>query len=117
MIVFVELVRIQSLSETTPIEATVKAGSPSAPPAIHGVLIHLSGHEVIVGQLLGQPELLIGLVFRWCPHVRLVGSSSRLHIKGLALPWDQRELTFRQGVEQLLLLRRIRGNELEAGRG
>src|SRR4029077_14826537 len=104
-------------SKTPSIKAAIHAGSPSAPPAIHGVLIHLSGHEVIVGQLLGQPELLIGLVFRRRPHISLVGSSSRLHIKGLALPCDYRELTFRQGVEQLLLLRRIRGKQPEAGRG
>src|SRR4029077_13799080 len=104
-------------SKTTSIKTTVKAGSPSAPPAIHGVLIHLSGHKVIVGQLLGQPELLVGLVFRRRPHISLVGSSSRLHIKGLALPCDHRELTFRQGVKQLLLLGSIRGKQPEAGRG
>jgi hypothetical protein len=56
-------VRKWSLPPTATVEASVETGSPCTPPTHHGSLIHLSGHEVLVAQLPGQPQLLIGLVF------------------------------------------------------
>src|SRR4029077_5723988 len=48
-------VRKWSLPPTATVEASVETGSPCAPPAHHGSLVHLSGHEVLVAQLPGQP--------------------------------------------------------------
>src|SRR5207248_9641221 len=65
-------VRKRSLPPTATVKASVETGSPGGAPTHHGSLVHLSGHEVVVAQLLGQSQLLIGLVFFRRPHVGLV---------------------------------------------
>src|SRR5207302_2434098 len=91
----------RGLSKTAAIEATVETGSPNV-PTIHGILIHLSGHEIVVAQLLCQPQLLIALVFLWRPHIGPVVRNIRLRVEALAFPCDQRELTCRQCFKECL---------------
>src|SRR5258708_27009282 len=110
-------VRRWSLPTTATVEASIETGSPGAPPTHHGILVHLSGHEVVVAQLLGQPQLLIGLVFCGRSHVGLVVRNVRLHVELLSFPRDQSELAWRQCLKQLLLLRRVSGAQFEACRG
>src|SRR4029453_14785317 len=109
-------VRKWSLPPTGTVEASVETGSPGA-PTHHGILVHLSSHEVVVAQLLGQSQLLIGLVFCRRPHVGLVVRNVRLHVELLSFPSDQSELAWRQCFKQLLLLRRVSGEQSEACRG
>src|SRR5215208_1484360 len=91
-----------SLPPTATVKASVETRSPSA-PTHHGILVHLSGHDVLVAQLPGQPELLIGLILCGRPHVGLVVRSVRLHVELLSFPCDQSELAWRQRIKQLLL--------------
>src|SRR5438132_13487911 len=110
-------VRKWSLPPTATVEASVEARSPRRAPTHHGILVHLSGHEVVVAQLLGQSQLLIGLVFCRRSHVGLVVRNVRLHVELLSFPGDQSELAWRQCFKQLLLLSRISGEQFEACRG
>src|SRR5438034_2537596 len=109
-------VRKRSLPPTATVEASVETGSPGRAPTHHGSLVHLSGHEVVVAQLLGKSQLLIGLVFFRRPHVGLVVRNVRLHVELLSFPGDQSELAWRQCLKQLLLPRRISGEQFEACR-
>src|SRR5439155_25502426 len=110
-------VRKWSLPPTATVEASVEARSPGRAPTHHSSLGHLSGHEVVVAQLLGQPQLLIVLVFSRGPHVALVVRNVRLHVELLSFPGDQSELAWRQCLKQLLLPTRISGKQFEACRG
>src|SRR5438132_11176272 len=110
-------VRKWSLPPTATVEASVEARSPGRAPTHHGSLVHLSGHEVVVAQLLGQSQLLIGLILCGRSHVGLVVRNVRLHVELLSFPGDQSELPWSQCFKQLLLLSRISGEQFEACRG
>ena len=77
-------------------EAIMHAGSPAAVPIMHCILVHSSSHEVVVAQLPGQSELLIGLEFPRPPHIGSVVRHIRLHVEVLASPCDQRKLVCRK---------------------
>src|SRR4029077_2429799 len=111
------LVRKWASPPTATVEASVETGSPCTPPTHHGSLVHLSGHEVLVAQLPGQPELLVGLVFCRRPHEGEVVRNVRLHVELLSFPSDQSEPAWRQCFKQLLLLRRVSRDPFEACRG
>src|SRR5439155_27118384 len=110
-------VRKWSLPPTATVEASVETGSPCRAPTHHSSLVHLSGHEVVVAQLLGQPQLLIGLILCGRSHVGLIVRNVRLHVELLSFPGDQTELAWRQCLKQLLLPRRVSGEQFEACRG
>src|SRR5947199_7677501 len=109
--------RKRSLPPAATVEASVESRSPGRAKTHHGILVHLSGHEVVVAQLLGQSQLLIGLILCGRSHVGLIVRNVRLHVELLSFPGDQSELAWRQCLKQLLLPRRISGEQFEACRG
>src|SRR5436189_3370867 len=94
------------------------AHAPSAPgtPLHLRILVHLSGLEILVRNVICGAELLVRLVLLRSADIRLVMSRVREDIVGSALPVDHGNMTRRKLLELLLLRSSLGSNHLKAGR-
>src|SRR5438067_11883964 len=94
------------------------AHTPSAPRApLHlRILVHFSGLEIFVRNIICGAELLVRLVLLRSTDIRLVMCSVRENIVGSPLSVDHGHMARRQLLELLLLRSGLGGNHLKAGR-
>src|SRR6266404_7532395 len=93
------------------------ACSPSTPcaPVHHGILIQLSGFEILVRKFICDAELLVSLVLLRSTDISLVMSRVREDVVGFSGFLDHRDLAGRKRLELLLLRGRLGGDRLKAG--
>src|SRR6059058_1067634 len=93
------------------------AHTPTAPcPPLHlRILVHLSGLEILVRNVICGAELLVSLVLLRSADIGLVMSRVREDIVGSALPVDHGHMAGRKLLELLLLRGRPGRDHLKAG--
>ena len=105
------LVRVSSAPPPAAIPTTTAPGAP-----IHRRhLVHLRGFQVLITQVLGQTELLIGLIFFGPTNIGLVIRRVRQDVIWLTFVVDRRYLSRRGLREDGLMLRSFRRDDFEAG--
>src|SRR5437763_9057904 len=112
----------QSCSSKTPDAYSHSHGSPAcSPPApsspLHlGILVHFSGLEILVRDVICGAELLVSLVLLRSTDIGLVMSRVRENIVGSPLSVDHGHMARRKLLELLLLRGSLRRDHLKAGR-
>src|SRR6266496_1894584 len=93
------------------------ARAPPAPrtPLHRCVLVHLSGLEILVRNVICGAELLVSLVLLGSTDIGLVMSRVRENVVGFPLPVDHGHMARRQLLQLLLLRSGLGGDYLEAG--
>src|SRR5437868_10397946 len=93
------------------------AHAPSAPcPPLHlRILVHFSGLEVLIRDVICGPELLVSLVLLRSADIGLVMRRVRENVVGSALSVDHGHMTWRKLLELLLLRGRPGRDHLKAG--
>src|SRR5205809_4568932 len=93
------------------------ARAPSAPrtPLHLRILVHFSGLEILVRNVICGTELLVSLVLLRSADVGLVMSRIRENVVGSPLSVDHGHMARRKLLELLLLRRRFGGDHLKAG--
>src|SRR2546430_12559412 len=93
------------------------AHAPSAPctPLHFRILVHFSGLEVLVRDVICGPELLVSLVLLRSADIGLVMRCVRENVVGSTLSVDHGHMTRRKLLELLLLRGRPGGDHLKAG--
>src|SRR6266487_1141491 len=91
-----------------------------APPAprtpLHGcILVHLSGLEILVRNVICGADLLVRLVLLRATDIGLVMCRIRENVVGSPLPVDHGHMARRKLLELLLLRSRLGGDHLKAG--
>src|SRR6266481_2551684 len=91
-----------------------------APPAprtpLHGcVLVHLSGFEILVRNVICGAELLVSLVLPRSTDIGLIMCRVRENVVGSPVSVDHGHMARRQLLELLLLRSRLGGDHLKAG--
>src|SRR6476620_7190513 len=91
--------------------------APSAPGTpVHGcVLVHLSGLELLVGNVICSAELLVSLILVRSTDIGLVMCRVRENVIGSPLPVDHGDMARRKLLELLLLRSCLGGDHLKAG--
>src|SRR6266496_5367288 len=92
------------------------ARAPSAPRTpLHGcVLVHLSGFEILVRNVICGAKLLVSLVLLRSTDIGLVMSRIRENVVRSPLPVDHGHMARRQLLELLLLRSRLGSDHLKA---
>src|SRR5437899_7277911 len=92
------------------------AHTPSAPRTpVHGcILVHFSGLEILVRNVICGAELLVSLVLLRSTDISLVMSRVRENVIGSPLPVYHGHMARRQLLELLLLRSRLGGDHLKA---
>src|SRR5205814_4240515 len=93
------------------------AHTPAAPrPPLHlCILVHLSGIELLVCNVICGAELLVSLVLVRSTDIGLVMCRVRENVIGSAVSVDHDHMARRKLLELLLLRSRLGGDHLEAG--
>src|SRR5436190_2373518 len=93
------------------------ARAPSAPrtPLHLRILVHLSGLEILVRNVICGAELLVSLVLPGSTDISLVMCRVRENVVGSPLPVDHGHMARLKLLELLLLRRRLGGDHLKAG--
>src|SRR6266508_6135333 len=93
------------------------AHTPTAPcPPLHlRILVHLSGLEILVRNVICGAELLVSLVLLRSADIGLVMSRVRENVVGSPLSVDHCHFARRKLLELLLLRSRFRRDHFEAG--
>src|SRR6266700_4047016 len=93
------------------------AHAPSAPRTpLHGcVLVHLSGLEILVRNVICGAELLVSLVLLRSTDIGPVMCRVRENVVGFPLPVDHGHMARRQLLQLLLLRGGLGGDHLKAG--
>src|SRR5438094_4712784 len=93
------------------------ARAPSAPctPLHLRVLVHLSGLQIFVRNVICGAKLLVSLILLRSPDIGLVMSRVRENVVGSPLPVDHGNMARRKLLELLLLCSRLGGDHLKAG--
>src|SRR6266581_4083139 len=94
------------------------ARAPSAPcPPLHlRILVHLSGLEILVRNVICGAELLVSLILLGSTDIGLVMSCVRENVVGSPLSVDHGHMARRKLLQLLLLRSGLGGDYLEAGR-
>src|SRR5213596_3500173 len=94
------------------------AHTPTAPcPPLHlRILVHFSGLEILVRNVICGAELLVSLVLLGSTDIGLVMCRVRENVVGFPLPVDHGHMARRKLLQLLLLRSRLGGDYLEAGR-
>src|SRR5438093_3592294 len=94
------------------------ARAPSAPrtPLHLRILVHLSGLEILVRNVICGTELLVSLVLLGSTDIGLVMCRVRENVVGFPLPVDHGHMAGWKLLQLLLLRSRLRGDHLKAGR-
>src|SRR4029077_6597286 len=94
------------------------ANAPAAPcTPLHGcVLVHLSGLEILVRNVICGAELLVSLILLRSTDIGLVMSRVRENVVGSPFPVDHGHMARRKLLQLLLLCSRLGVDHLEAGR-
>src|SRR5205814_3299987 len=92
------------------------AHTPPAPcTPLHGcVLVHFSGLEILLRNVICGAELLVSLVLVRSTDIGLVMSRVRENVVSSPLPVDHGHMARRKLLELLLLRSRLRGDHLKA---
>src|SRR6266496_669328 len=93
------------------------AHTPTAPcPPLHlRILVHLSGLEILVRNVICGAELLVSLVLLRSTDIGLVMCRVRENVVGSPLSVDHGHMARRKLLELLLLRSRLGGDHLKAG--
>src|SRR5438034_4264634 len=93
------------------------AHTPTAPcPPLHlRILVHFSGLEILVRNVICGAELLVSLILLRSTDIGLVMSCVRENVIGSPLSIDHGHFARRKLLELLLLRGRLGGNHLKAG--
>src|SRR4030095_3524420 len=111
----------QSCSSKAPNPYSHSHRSPAhAPPApgtpLHGcVLVHFSGFEILVRNVICGAELLVRLILLWSPDIGLVMCRVRENVVGSSLSVDHGHMARRNLLKLLLLSSRLGGDHLKSG--
>src|ERR1051326_1354597 len=111
----------QSCSSKSPDPYSHSHRSPTRAPAapgtpVHGcVLVHLSGLDILLCNVICDAELLVSLVLFRSTDIGLVMCRVRENVVGSPLPVDHGHVARRKLLEFLLLGSRLGGNHLKAG--
>src|SRR5208337_4929740 len=82
---------------------------------VHGRhLVHLGAFKLILGQLVGQTELLIFLILGWGTNKDLPVSRVRIDVVVFSVPLHQRHFIWRERFEMLLPLRSVSDDRSES---
>src|SRR6266436_7475639 len=93
------------------------AHTPTAPcPPLHlRILVHFSGLEILVRNVICGAELLVRLILLRSTDIGLVMCRVRENVVGSPLPVDHGHMARRKLLELLLLRSRLGGDRLKAG--
>jgi len=83
-------------------------------PAHGRLLVHFGGCKLILGQIIGQTELLIFLILGWGTNKDLPVSRVRVDVVVFSVPLHQRHFIWRERFEMLLPLRSVSDDRSES---